>query len=340
MSNDSVTSLLRTQLAPLCHLLDDPAVTEIMVNPGGAVFAVKAGIKSPVDCTLPEQSIKIAIIAVAKHAKNDAVQNTESALVQAQFGNLRFAGALPPVSQGGSCMTIRKHNEVRFTMPQLIGKGMLTQQQAGLLERLFVHEKKNLIIVGSTDCGKTTLLNALLELIPKSERVVTIQDTPEIRVLVPDWVDLCTSSHCNIDMRKLVAFAKRKRPDRLVVGEVRGNGDAYDLIAAFLAGHPGISTLHAGSARGALHALEMMYQASLPPNASIPVAVTREYIGSAIGAVAFLDRLDQMTADGLQKIKFLSEIIRVNGVVDGKYEFEQLVKNGVSTALSENTPAH
>jgi pilus assembly protein CpaF len=321
-----VVNLLRMNLKPLDQWLNDKKVTEIMINPGGRVFVEEGSVINYKGTLLSESSIETTLKAVAKYAGKDLRKNTGDAIIYASIDDFRIAGALAPVSPSGSFITIRKHldKDERPTLDQLIEWGALTRKQADLLVDLLIHQRLNTIVGGGTGSGKTTLLGALLNLIPKHERIMSIEDSREIHVDIPNFVPLLTNADLKITARDMVKLAMRSRPDRLLLGETRGD-ETYDLIRAFNSGHPGsISTIHGDSALESLGALEMLYQMSLPDNASISAELAREYIAKAVKLVVFVNRSINVVDGVARVVRRVEEISLVKGVVNGKYVLENL----------------
>lgn len=313
-------------LSPIEKWLKDKAVTELMVNPGGELYVEKAGVVTYEGQVLRESQINSAIIAVAKHMKQDARPNSPSAIVTASIGDLRFAGALPPVAVGGSFMSIRKHRDKdeRPTLEQLINDWKaLTQDEADLLVDMIVNQKKNCIIAGATGSGKTTVTNALLSKIPQHERVITIEDASELHIDVQNKVQLIVNPDLNITARTLVKLAMRTYPGRLILGETRGD-ETYDVIRAFQSGHDGsVTTVHASSAEGALEAIEMLYQMSLPPGSTIPTNVARRYIAKAVHVLVFVGKRIVHEGGVFKAVRRIEEILLLKGVENGEYVFEK-----------------
>lgn len=323
-----IHTFLAREIRPLKEHLEDPEVTEIMINPGGHVFIEKAGKMLDIGKIIEDGSVKMAIRAVAKLLGRDSSPDDDTALVNASFGDYRVAGGLSSVAPDGNFMSIRKHQNKgsRPTLENLVERGALTPQQADKLIQLIIVEKKNCIIAGATGAGKTTITNAILEKLPKYERVVLIEDVQELQVPIPNVVAMLTNEHEDpnkaITARKLIKIAMRLRPDRLVLGETRG-GDTFDLIRALSSGHPGsISTLHANNARDAMTALGMLYQQSIPEGASISTESMMTNIASAVNVVIFAGRR-VMEVNGEMVIKrSIEEILLVTGYKDGEYQFK------------------
>lgn len=328
MLNPNVAlEILANQLQPVRQWLDDTSVTELMINPGGQIFVEANGVITPKGTLLSEGAIDMALTAIAKLVHKDAIANTASAIVNASIEDMRIAGAKSPVCPDGSFMTIRKHKDKseRPTLDDLIHKfKALTQEQADLLIRLVIKEHKNCIVAGGTGSGKTTLLNALLSRIGDHERILTIEDSREIQIGVPNVISLLSNPDAGVSARDLVKLAMRMRPDRLILGETRGD-ETYDLIRAFNSGHPGsVSTIHADSALQALSALEMLFQMSLPPNASMPPDLVKRYIAESVHVIVFAARRI-VPVDGVQHVvRRIEQISLITGVQNEKYVLETL----------------
>jgi pilus assembly protein CpaF len=328
MLNPTVAlNILADQLQPVRKWLDDTSVTELMINPGGHVFVEANGVITPHGQLLTEGAIDMALTAIAKLVRKDAIANSASAIVNASIEDMRIAGAKSPVCPDGSFMTIRKHKDKsqRPTLEDLIHKyKALTQAQADLLIKLVIKGHKNCVIAGGTGSGKTTLLNALLSQIGVHERILTIEDSREIQLAVPNVIPLLSNPDAGISARDLVKLAMRMRPDRLILGETRGD-ETYDLIRAFNSGHPGsVSTIHADSAAQALSALEMLFQMSLPPNASMPPDLVKKYIAESVHVIVFAARRI-VPVDGVQHVvRRIEQISLIAGVQNEKYLLETL----------------
>lgn len=319
-----VIDILHKNLTPLREWLEKKTVTEIMINPGGYVFVEDLGELIYVGQKLSETQIKVLLQTVGKTVGQPPKANSASAIVYASVGDIRIAGALDPVSPGGSFLTIRKHldKEMRPDLAKLIEWKMLTQKQADLLVKLIVKDRLNCMVGGGTGSGKTTLLGAILQELPEHERIMSIEDSREMIIKVKNYIPLLINLDQGVTARHLVKLAMRSRPDRLLLGETRGD-ETYDLIRAFNSGHPGsISTIHGDSAYESLDALEMLYQMSLPDNASISAELAREYIAKAVKLVLFVNRSIQMIDGKAKVVRRLDEICLVKGVENGRYVLE------------------
>lgn len=279
-------TMLRTAMGPaIAAALADPAVVEVMVNPDGALRLDRLG-EGRVDTgvVLPPAEVERIIRLVASHVRAEVhagapiVSGDLPPRGAALIGE-RFEGVLPPVS-AAPCFSIRKPASRIHTLDDYVAAGVLAPVQADIL-RLAIAERLNILIAGATSAGKTTLANALLaEVARQDERVVILQDVPELQCAAPDCLALRTRPGI-VSMADLVRSTLRLRPDRIVVGEVRG-GEALDLLKAWNTGHPGgLSTVHANSARSALYRLEQLVQECV-------VAVPRRLIAEAIDLVVFI----------------------------------------------------
>lgn len=323
---EEIQAVLANQLRPVKSYLERDDVTELMINPGGHVYVEANGIITYEGKLLSALSIDMALTAVAKFVGQDALAGSKSALVGASIEDMRIAGAKAPTCPDGSFLTIRKHKDKanRPTLERLIEMGALTEAQAEKLVDLVVTQRRNCIVAGATGSGKTTLLNALLSRIPHNERIVTIEDSREMQLAVPNVINLLSNPSNDIHARDLVQFAMRLRPDRLILGETRGH-ETYDLIRAFNSGHPGsVSTIHADSAEQALDALEMLYQMSLPANASMPPELVRRYIAKSVHVVVFAGRRNVLNGTVTNVVRRIEQICLVKGVENGEYVFEDV----------------
>ena len=279
-------AMLRTAMgSAIATALADPAVVEVMVNPDGVLRLDRLG-EGRVDTgvILPAAEVERIIRLVASHVRAEVhagapIVSGDLPPRGAALVGERFEGVLPPVS-AAPCFSIRKPASRIHTLDDYVADGVLAPVQADIL-RHAIAERFNILIAGATSAGKTTLANALLaEVARQDERVVILQDVPELQCAAPDCVALRTRPGV-VSMADLVRSTLRLRPDRIVVGEVRG-GEALDLLKAWNTGHPGgLSTVHANSARSALYRLEQLVQECV-------VAVPRRLIAEAIDLVVFI----------------------------------------------------
>lgn len=274
-------AMLRTAMGPaIAAALSDPRVIEIMVNPDGALRLDLLG-EGRVDTELrvePAEAERI-IRLVASHVRTEAHAGAPIVSAELPEGGERFEGLLPPVASA-PCFSIRKPADRIHRLIDYVGDGIMRAEVALALSMAVV-ERKNILVAGGTSSGKTTLANALLnEMATLDERVILIEDTRELQCAAADTVALRTRPGV-VTMADLVRSTLRLRPDRIIVGEVRG-GEALDMLKAWNTGHPGgIATVHANSARSALYRIEQLV-------AECVVTVPRRLIAEAIDIVVFI----------------------------------------------------
>ncbi len=308
---------------PLQPLLDDRDVTEVMVNGPSEIFYERAG-QLYVSSARFRDHDHIRRIADRIVAPLGRRLDEMSAMVDARLPDgSRVNIVIPPVAIDSPTITIRKFQIDRFDFQDLIKIGSVTEEVAGFL-RAAVVAKVNTVISGGTGTGKTTLLNALSEFIPAQERVVTIEDPTEIRLRQPHVVRLearppTGESDRAVTQRELVINSLRMRPDRIIVGEVRGS-EAFDMMQAMNTGHEGsLTTVHANSARDALARIENMV---LMAGLDLPVRAIREQMAAALHLVVQLARF----SDGQRRVTAVSEITGMESQIitmQDLYRFEQ-----------------
>jgi pilus assembly protein CpaF len=285
-------------LQPIEDLLVDPTVTEVMVNAGGRrVFVERAGNLRPVaDRTLELRNLTVAIKNIAR-ACGDEISERQPILDARLEDGSRVAAMFPPCAVDGPTLTIRKFT-YRYSLDDLVGVGTLTGDLAAML-RHAVDARQNVLISGGTGTGKTTLLNAIAQTIPDGDRIVLIEETSEIRIEQPNVVRFearraqAALGHEDpmpaVTIADLVRATLRHRPDRILVGEVRGP-EAFDLLQALNTGHLGsLTTIHANSAD---QALTRLAHCVLTANVGLPHRSTREAITLAVHLVVHLARVD------------------------------------------------
>src|SRR5882724_6760950 len=247
MSFDVILPFLR----PIAHLIQDPDVTEIMVNASRRIFVERHGLLEEVEgVQLDQRNLKVAVKNIAR-ALGDDVSEEKPILDSRLPDGSRVAAVLPPCSVGGTTLTIRKFQTRFFTADELVRIGTMTSD---VLEHVrgAIRRNETVLISGGTSTGKTTLLNALSAYLPATDRVVLIEDTAELQIDQPNLVRFEARREQpgfpTVAIRDLLRATLRHRPDRIIVGEVRG-GEAYDLLQALNTGHTGsLSTIHANSA--------------------------------------------------------------------------------------------
>jgi pilus assembly protein CpaF len=297
---------------PLERLLADPSVSEIMVNGPKDIWIERAGRLSETPLTFIDASHLRRIITKMVGQIGRRIDES-SPLVDARLPDgSRVNAIIPPLSLSGPLLTIRKFAQNRFALSELIEIGTLSNESAEFLENC-IRAQLNILVSGGTGTGKTTFLNALSEAIPDSDRIVTIEDAAELQLAQRHVIRLESrpkniEGEGEITIRDLVRNALRMRPDRIIVGEVRG-AEALDMLQAMNTGHEGsLSTVHANSPRDALNRLETMV---LMAGYELPLRAIRSHVSSALELVVQIDRLD----DGSRRIVEISEVQRMEGEV-------------------------
>jgi pilus assembly protein CpaF len=286
MSWDVIIPFLR----PIEPLLRDPEISDIMVNGSERVFIEKHGEMQEVPgVEVSEKSLQIAVRNIARVLGDEV--SPERPLLDARLPDgSRVAAVLPPCSVTGTALAIRKFHGQRYTAEELVRLGTLTAELLGHL-RLAVANQQNILISGGTGTGKTTLLNALAAFIPPQERIVVIEDTSEIQIQARNLVRLEARREQPgvpaVTMRDLLKATLRLRPDRILLGEVRG-GEAFDLLQALNTGHAGtLSTLHANSAT---QAIARFTTCVLLSGIDLPYKALRANIGEALNLLVHIER--------------------------------------------------
>ncbi len=297
---------------PLERLLADESVTEIMVNGPFDVWIERAGRlhRTPVRFSDESHLRRIITKIVAEVGRRI---DESSPMVDARLPDgSRVNATIPPLSLSGPLLTIRKFTRDRMDMNALVGKGALTADTVDLLERC-VQARLNVLISGGTGAGKTTLLNALSAAIPNSERIITIEDAAELQlnqrhVLRLESRPKNIEGEGEVTIRDLVRNSLRMRPDRIVVGEVRG-AEALDMLQAMNTGHEGsLSTVHSNSPRDALARVETMV---LMAGYDLPLRAIRQQIASALDLIVHVERLH----DGSRRVVAITEVQRMEADV-------------------------
>ncbi len=315
-------------LGPLEVLLADPDISDILVNRSDQIYIEKFGKLSKVDLAFRDDAHLLQIIdrIVSKVGRR---VDESSPYVDARLPDgSRVNAIIPPLALDGPVLSIRRFGVSPLKMNDILAFGSLNMEMMSILEGC-VRAKLNMLISGGTGTGKTTLLNILSEYIPNDERIVTIEDSAELLLKQEHVVRLETrppniEGKGQVTQRDLVRNTLRMRPDRIIVGEVRG-GEALDMLQAMNTGHDGsISTIHANSTRDALARLETMV---LMAGMDLPERAIREQISSAINVVVQLARL----SDGSRKVTKISEITGMEGntiVMQDIFSFE---REGIGT---------
>ena len=292
-------------LKPIEHLLVDQSVSEVMVNGADSVFIEKQGFLEPVPgVSLGERALLVAVKNIARRLGDD-ISEAKPILDSRLSDGSRVAVVIPPCSLRGVTLTIRKFNGRHFAMDDLVATGTLTRETANWLED-GVLNRKNILACGGTGAGKTSLLNALARLIPEDERLLLIEDTAEIQLVHPNLVRLeartAQSDVPAVTIRDLLKAALRHRPDRILLGEIRG-GEAFELLQLLNTGHAGtISTLHANSAR---QGLSRFTSCILESGVELPYRAIKSSIADSVDIVIQIERRPGR--------RLISEVIEIKG---------------------------
>ncbi len=316
MSFDVILPFLR----PIESLIRDPEVSEIMINAPSRVFVERHGLVEAVKgVEISEKSLQIAARNIAR-ALDDEISEEKPILDSRLPDGSRVAAVFPPCSVGGTTLTIRKFHNKRFTAEELVRIGSLTR---GVLETLqqAIEAEKNILISGGTASGKTTLLNALAAFIPGTCRLILIEDTAEIQIDKANLVRLeARRDHPGlpaVTIRDLLRAALRHRPDRIILGEVRG-GEAFDLLQALNTGHSGtLSTIHANSAE---QAVSRFTSCVLQSGVELPYTAVRSSIADSIHLLLHIER-----RKGRRQVSEVLEIKRYDPDKD-RYQLETLYR--------------
>ncbi len=302
--------LLAGGLGPLEPLLADPAVDEVMVNGAGAVYVERRGKVEPTAVAFGSDAELMhaieRVLAPLGRRVDEASPLCDARLADGSRVNV----IVPPLSLSGPCLTIRRFRRQGFSLRELVANGTLPAATAELLA-MAVAARASILVTGGTGSGKTTTLNALSGAIPAGERIVTIEDAAELSLRQAHVVRLEArppnlEGRGEVTIRQLVRNALRMRPDRIVVGEVRG-AEALDLLQALNTGHDGsLSTLHANSPEDALRRLETL---ALMADVGLPHAAVREQVASAVDLVVHQAR----RPDGSRAVESVAEVVRVAG---------------------------
>lgn len=305
-------------LGPLEPYMQDPDVTDILVNGPDEVYVERTGRLQETNTVFADEDHLVQIIQRVVSRVGRRIDE-QSPMVDARLPDgSRVNAIIPPLALNGPVLSIRRFGHQRLKMDDLLGFGSICPEVVRLLQAA-IEGRVNILISGGTGSGKTTLLNILSAYVPDDERLVTIEDSAELQLQRKHVVSLETRTpnadgRGAVEPRDLVRNALRMRPDRIILGEVRG-GEALDMLQAMNTGHEGsLTTIHANDTRDALSRLEVMVSMA---GFELPVPVVRKYIGSAITLVIHLARLK----GGVRRVMRVSEIV---GSEDGDYRLQEL----------------
>lgn len=307
-------------LGPLEYFLEDETITEIMVNSHQEVYVERAGQLERSPLTFSSDATVMSVIERIITPLGRRIDEG-SPIVDARLKDgSRVNAIIPPLALKGPSLTIRKFSRKPLQFNDLVASKTLSAEMVGFL-RVCVEQRRNIIVSGGTGSGKTTLLNVLSNFIPHAQRIVTIEDAAELRLVQPNLVSLesrpaNTEGRGEVHIRDLVRNALRMRPDRIVVGECRG-AEALDMLQAMNTGHDGsLTTLHANNPRDALSRLEVLI---LMAGFDLPVAAIREQIASAVDLIIQQSRFQC----GSRKITRVTEVV---GVESGTIQLQDIFR--------------
>jgi pilus assembly protein CpaF len=291
-------------LKPIEHLIVDDSISEVMVNGSDCVFFEKNGFLERAEgISISDRALMVAVKNIARRLGND-ISEARPILDSRLPDGSRVAAVIPPCSLGGVTLTIRKFNTRHFEMRDLIEAGTIDQSLANRLED-YVLSRKNILITGGTGTGKSTTLGILAKFIPEDERILLIEDTAEIQLIHSNLVRFEARREQNgvpaVAIRDLLKAALRHRPDRIILGEVRG-GEAFDLLQLLNTGHSGtLSTIHANSAK---QGLARFTSCVLQSGIDLPYLAIKTNIGDSLNLVIHIER-----RPGL---RFISEVLEIH----------------------------
>src|ERR1700730_4540517 len=300
-------------LKPIEHLILDDAISEVMVNGPDRIFIEEAGFIEPVrGVSLSEKSLMVAVKNIARRLGDDLSESKPILDSRLPDGS-RVAAVIPPCSVNGVTLTIRKFNVRHFGIEDLVQSGTLERWLANQLEG-YVLTRKSILITGSTGSGKTSMLNVLGKFIPADERVLLIEDTSEIHMAQDNLVRFEARQPQNdlpgITIRELLKASLRHRPDRIILGEIRGS-EAFDLLQLLNTGHSGsLSTVHATSAR---QGLARFTSCVLQSGVDLPYRAVKTNVGDSVNVVVHLERRPGR--------RFVSEVVEIHGYDPDRAEF-------------------
>ena len=291
-------------LKPIEHLIVDESISEVMINGGDCVFFEKNGfLERAQGVSIGDRALMVAVKNIARRLGND-VSEASPILDSRLPDGSRVAAVIPPCSLGGVTLTIRKFNTRHFEMQDLIQVGTLDQALANRLED-YVLSRKNILISGGTGSGKSTTLAILAKFIPDDERILVIEDTAEIQLLHSNLVRFEARREQNglpaVAIRDLLRASLRHRPDRIILGEVRG-AEAFDLLQLLNTGHSGsISTIHASSAK---QGLARFTSCVLQSGIDLPYRAVKSNLGDSLNVIIHIERRPGR--------RFITEVLEIN----------------------------
>jgi len=331
-------------LGVLGQIIGDPEVTEVMINGYKDIFVERAGRLYKMDNQFESRRELEIIITKFVSAAGRAVNESEPIVDTRLEDGSRVNVVMPPVALNGPIVTIRRFPKEAMTVEKLINYGSITPEVAEVLQ-ILVFSKYNIFVSGGTGSGKTTFLNALSNFIPRDERVITIEDSAELQIRNIDNLVRLESRNAGPDgkgaitIRDLIKSALRMRPERIVVGEVRG-AEALDMLQAMNTGHDGsLSTGHANSSRDMLSRLETM----VLTGAELPLEAIRQQISSAVDIIIHLSRLRDKSRKTMEIVEVLGydtekRRINLNPIYEFRESAESTTRKVVGTLTRTDNP--
>lgn len=314
--------LILPYLRQIEPLILDPDISEIMVNSPTDIFIEKQGVMERVpDVTIPLDQLRVAVQNIARSLGDDISE--EKPILDSRLPDgSRIAAVLPPCSIHGITLTIRKFNTRSFKIEDLIRIGTITDEMAAYL-RAAIAGRKNILISGGTGTGKTTLLNILADFIPDEDRLLVIEDTAEIHIRKPNLVRFEARRHQGpkipaVTIRDLLKASLRHRPERTILGEIRGE-EAFDLLQALNTGHSGsLSTIHANSAA---QALSRLASCVLQSGIELPYKAIKASIANSIHLLVHIERRHAK--------RFISEVLQISSYspTEDQYALTSIYQN-------------
>jgi pilus assembly protein CpaF len=324
--------LILPYLRPIEKFILDPDISEIMLNSPGDIFIEKQGVMERVQgVTIPTDQLRVAVQNIARSLGDDISE--EKPILDSRLPDgSRIAAVLPPCSIHGITLTIRKFNTRSFTIHDLIRIGTLTEKMAAYLQAAII-DRKNILISGGTGTGKTTLLNILADFIPDEDRLLIIEDTAEIHIRKPNLVRFEARRQQGpkipaVTIRDLLKASLRHRPERTILGEIRGE-EAFDLLQALNTGHSGsLSTIHANSAR---QALSRLASCVLQSGIELPYKAIKASIADSIHLLVHIERRHAH--------RRVHEVLALQGYspTDDSYQLETVFTDSQQNLSQEST---
>jgi pilus assembly protein CpaF len=322
--NEIVNDILG--LGPLEHLLYDPTIADILVNGHDSVYIERFGRLEKTPVTFKDDGHLLKVIDRIVTQVGRRIDES-SPLVDARLKDgSRVNAIIPPLAIDGPSLSIRRFTQDKMQLQDMVNIGSISQAMADVFSNI-VKVRLNILVSGGTGSGKTTMLNALSNNIPKNERIVTIEDSAELQIHIDNLVRLETrpsniEGKGEVSQRELVKNSLRMRPDRIVIGEVRGQ-EAFDMLQAMNTGHDGsLTTIHANTPRDALSRVENMVNMA---GFDLPVKTIRAQIASAINVVIQLERME----DGRRRVVSVCEINSMEGDIITMSEIFRFERRGV-----------